>query len=83
MATKLAKEELDSLQELNTEFNKIKSQLGDVTLQKHSLCLRIEEIKKQFQEHEVALMKKYGETAVINLETGEVKEKELEVVKEN
>ena len=48
MATKLAKEELDSLQELNTEFNKIKSQLGDVTLQKHSLCLRIEEIKKQF-----------------------------------
>ena len=76
MATKLAKEELDSLQELNTEFNKIKSQLGDVTLQKHSLCLRIEEIKKQFQEHEVALMKKYGETAVI-------KEKELEVVKED
>ena len=65
MATKLAKEELDSLQELNTEFNKIKSQLGDVTLQKH------------------ALMKKYGETAVINLETGEVKEKELEVVKED
>tara|TARA_R110001606_G_C15095270_1_gene619032 strand:- start:43 stop:276 length:234 start_codon:yes stop_codon:yes gene_type:complete len=73
---KVKDEELKQLQDLNAEFNKIKTQLGDITLQEHGLVLRVQEIKLQFQKAEKGLMETYGENAVINLETGEVKEKE-------
>lgn len=76
MEKKVEKQELESLQKLNKEFNKIKLQLGDLSLQKHSLCLQVERIKGEFQVLEKDLMEKYGVDAVINLETGEVKEKE-------
>tara|TARA_R100001594_G_scaffold14471_2_gene30794 strand:- start:30386 stop:30631 length:246 start_codon:yes stop_codon:yes gene_type:complete len=73
---KIKDEELQTLQKLNTEFNQTKTQLGDLTLQKHSLCLKVEQIKTEFQAMEQALMESYGKDAVINLETGEIKEKE-------
>jgi len=74
--TKIAENELQELQSLHAEFNKIKSQLGDIALQEHALCLKTEAIRKSFQDLEKGLMEKYGENAVINLETGEVKQKE-------
>jgi|TARA_B100001063_G_C16653284_1_gene497088 hypothetical protein len=74
--TKIAENELQELQGLHAEFNKIKSQLGDIALQEHALCLKTEAIRKSFQDLEKGLMDKYGENAVINLETGEVKQKE-------
>jgi len=74
--TKIAENELQELQSLHAEFNKIKSQLGDIALQEHALCLKTEAIRKSFQDLEKGLMGKYGENAVINLETGEVKQKE-------
>ena len=46
---KIDEKELASLQELNTEFNKFKTQLGDLSLQKHGICLRVEELKTEFQ----------------------------------
>jgi hypothetical protein len=73
---KVKDEELKQLQDLNAEFNKIKTQLGDITLQEHGLVLQVQEIKLQFQQAEKGLMETYGENAVINLETGEVKDKE-------
>lgn len=73
---KIEEQELKQLQDLNAEFAQLKTNLGDLTLQKHGLCLRVEEIKTQFQSAEKSLMDKYGENSVINLETGEVKEKE-------
>jgi len=73
---KIKDEELKYLQDLNVEFNKIKTQLGDITLQEHGLVLLVQEIKVKFQEAEKGLMDTYGENAVINLETGEVKDKE-------
>jgi|TARA_R110001606_G_C15241918_1_gene636359 hypothetical protein len=75
---KIEEQELKELQELNTEFNKLKTNLGDLALQKHGICLKVEEIKKDFQSIEMKLMKKYGEDSIINLETGEVKPKEKE-----
>lgn len=78
--SKLSKKELETIQELNTEFNKIKVKLGDLALQKHGLCLRVEKIKSEFSENEKALAEKYGADAVINLETGEVTKKEVEEV---
>lgn len=79
---KLEEKELNQLQALNNEFNTLKAQLGDLTLQKHGVCLRVEQIKAEFQILEKSLLDKYGADSVINLETGEVKEKEKEEVKE-
>ena len=73
---KIEEQELKKLQELNTEFAQLKTNLGDLTLQKHGICLRVEEIKSEFQKAEKSLMDKYGQNSVINLETGEVKPKE-------
>jgi len=75
---KIEEKELADLQTLHSEFNKLKTQLGDLALQKHGICLRVEELKASFQEHEKALIDKYGVNSVINLETGEIKEKEKE-----
>ena len=73
---KIEEQELKQLQDLNTEFAQLKTNLGDLTLQKHGVCLRVEEIKSEFQKAEKSLMDKYGQDSVINLETGEVKPKE-------
>tara|TARA_R100001509_G_scaffold96916_2_gene56373 strand:+ start:618 stop:863 length:246 start_codon:yes stop_codon:yes gene_type:complete len=75
---KIETKELEALQSLNAEFNKLKMQLGDLALQKHGACLRVEELKSEFALLEKDLMTKYGKDAVINLETGEIKEKEKE-----
>ena len=73
---KIEEQELKQLQDLNAEFAQLKTNLGDLTLQKHGVCLRVEEIKSEFQKAEKSLMDKYGQDSVINLETGEVKPKE-------
>ena len=78
MEKKIEEKELESLQGLNTEFNTIKNQLGDLSLQKHGLCLRVEDIKAKFKLLEDELSEKYGKDVIINLETGEVKDKEKE-----
>ena len=75
---KIEEKELKQLQDLNAEFAQLKTNLGDLTLQKHGICLRVEEIKIEFQKAEKSLMDKYGQNSVINLETGEVKPKEEE-----
>lgn len=71
----LTKEELEATQAMHNEFNKIKIQLADVELQKHGLLKHIDMLRLEFQKHEKGLMDKYGEDAVINLQTGEVTKK--------
>jgi len=73
---KITDQELESLKSLTTEFNNLKIQLGDLTLQKHGVCLRVEELKAEFVELEKSLMETYGSDSIINMETGEIKEKE-------
>ncbi len=73
---KVKKEELEKLQQLNSEFVQAKTQLGDLEIQKSMIISNVQEIRSQFGELEQTLMKKYGENSVINLQTGEVKEKE-------
>jgi hypothetical protein len=79
---KIDEQELTQLQTMNTEFNTLKTQLGDLTLQKHGLCLRVEQLKAEFQLVEKTLLEKYGADSIINMETGEVKIKEKEEEKE-
>jgi len=75
MAKKIKESELKSLRDLNTEFTKIKSQLGDTELQKYTLLLRVQEIKTEFQVLEKNLAETYGKDTIISMETGEVKPK--------
>jgi hypothetical protein len=72
----VTQEELVKIQELNSEFNKAKMAIGDVELQKQQIIRHIEELKVEFAAHEKALVAKYGEDAIINIQTGEVTKKE-------
>ena len=74
--SKLLSQALVKIQELNSEFNKAKMAIGDVELQKQQIISHIEGLKIQFSAHEKELIEKYGADAVINIQTGEVTQKE-------
>ena len=78
MEKKISEKELENLQKLTGEFNTAKTQLGDLSLQKHMICLQVDELRKQFAVVEGELSESYGKDAVINLETGIVTEKPKE-----
>ena len=71
----VTEEELKTIQELNSEFNKAKMAIGDVELQKLNIVRHIEELKAAFSAHEKLLVEKYGADAVINIQTGEITHK--------
>ena len=50
-------------------------QVADAELQKQSALRNIELLRGEFCKHEQELMAKYGEDAVINVQTGEVTKK--------
>ena len=66
------------LQTLNSDFVNLKTQLGDLELQKHLVVEKVQEVRSQFGKLEKELVEKYGENTTINLQTGELKEKEKE-----
>jgi hypothetical protein len=72
----LTAEELDFIQKGTQEFTKIKINLGDLELKKQGLISQAEKIMEAFANNEKILIEKYGENAVINMQTGEVKQKE-------
>jgi len=74
--SQVTQEELVKIQELNSEFNKAKMAIGDVELQKQQIISHIEGLKLEFSAHEKQLIEKYGADAVINIQTGEVTQKE-------
>ena len=75
---KVEEKELQELQNLNSEFVNKKAQLGDLEIQKSLVLKQVESIRIDFSKLEKVLLEKYGENSVINLQTGEVKEKEKE-----
>lgn len=72
----ITQEELKKIQEMNTEFNKAKSNLGELELQKQGVIRHIDSMKSEFLQHERMLIEKYGNDSVINIQTGEVTKKE-------
>lgn len=72
----LTEQELKSIQEMNAEFNKAKISLGDNELQKQNILKHIETIREKFAINERELILKYGEDAIINVQTGEVTKKQ-------
>jgi hypothetical protein len=73
---KVEEKELEKLQQLNSDFVNAKTQLGDLEIQKSFIIGKVEVIRGEFAKLEEELLKKYGENSVINLQTGEIKEKE-------
>lgn len=76
MSKQLSKEQLELLQGLQNEFNQAKINIADTEIKKASLLTGLSEIQKKFAEQEKILMSEFGENAVINLQTGEVKDPE-------
>ncbi len=73
---KLETKELETIKDLNKEFSTLKVSLGDAELQKLVIVEKIQELKLNYKDLEDQLIKKYGSNSVIDLETGEVKQKE-------
>jgi hypothetical protein len=72
----LTAEELEFIQKGTQDFTKIKISLGDLELKKQALVSQAEKIMEAFSNNEKVLIEKYGPNAVINTQTGEVKQKE-------
>lgn len=73
--TKLTGEELEFIQKGNANYRAVKSQIGDLEIQKANLINQANEIVEAFKNNEKFLITKYGENAVINMQTGEVTQK--------
>jgi|TARA_R100000935_G_scaffold24109_1_gene43559 hypothetical protein len=73
---KLTDQELKSIQDKQTEFNKAKIQIADGILMQYQLCKGIDTIKEEFAVIENSMIKKYGKDSSINMQTGEVKSAE-------
>tara|TARA_Y100000361_G_C10925422_1_gene221111 strand:- start:187 stop:432 length:246 start_codon:yes stop_codon:yes gene_type:complete len=73
---KLEEKELKNIQELNSEFAKLKIALGEVKLHEADLIEQVRLVKSSFVQEEKKLVEKYGAESVIDLRTGEVTKKE-------
>ena len=73
---KLTEQELEFIKKGTLEYNKIKMNIGEYELQKQNLILQAEKIREAFSNNEKILIEKYGNDSVINMQTGEVTQKE-------
>ena len=78
MSKKLTPEELQNLQALNQEFTQVKLKLADSVYQQVLFTKDLDVIRGKFTVVEKELGEKYGLNSIIDLATGEVKDKEEE-----
>ena len=68
----LTKEELELLQGLVTEYNNVKIRIADTFIAQDALLKEIESMKAAYIKEEKKLLEKYGDDAVIYVQTGKV-----------
>ena len=68
----LTKDELELLQGLVTEYNNVKIRIADTFIAQDALLKEIESMKAAYIKEEKKLLEKYGDDAVINVQTGKV-----------
>jgi hypothetical protein len=68
----LTKEELELLQGLVTEYNNVKIRIADTFIAQDALLKEIESMKAAYIKEEKKLLEKYGDDALINVQTGKV-----------
>lgn len=74
--TVVTNEELKTIQAMQSEFTQAKVALGEIELHRQGLLKNIELLRAEFSAHEKKLIDKYGEDAVINVQTGEITRKQ-------
>ena len=72
----LTTEELDFIRNGSSDYTKIKVSLGELELQKQIFIKQAEKIIEAFSNNEKILIEKYGPDSVINMQTGEVTQKQ-------
>ena len=72
----LTKEELEAIQQMNAEYNRLRLNISDLEMQKHSVLMMLDSLREKFSNHERLLIERYGVDAVINMQTGEITNKE-------
>lgn len=75
---KITDEELETIQQMNTEYSQLKNSIAEIELQKYATLNAIEALREKFSNHERLLVSKYGIDSVINLKTGDITKKEKE-----
>jgi len=75
---KLTEEQLNKVQELNQKFLQLKVQIADAEVNKAKAIEELNSTQEEFRVFEKTLMEEYGQNAVIDLRTGEVKPPEKE-----
>jgi len=78
MTKKLKDEELKKVQDLNNKFLQTKVKIADTVLNMLKFTAEVDGVQAEFQAVEKQLIEVYGDKAVIDLRTGEVKEPEKE-----
>jgi 3-methyladenine DNA glycosylase AlkC len=73
---KLTQEELDQIQQANSQYTRMKMTIADLEIQKHTVLMAMDSLREKFSSIEIDLMDKYGKDAVINMKTGEITKKE-------
>lgn len=77
--------QLKKLQDFNKFFSQSRESLGDLLIQyelkKASILNQVIDIQNKYSELEKELKEDYGEDITINIETGEIQEKEVQEVK--
>jgi len=72
----LTTEELEFIRKGSADYTKIKINLGELEFQKQGLIKQADKIIEAFSNNEKILIEKYGENAIINMQTGQVTHKE-------
>jgi len=72
-AKKIKKEELEAVREALTNFNRAKTQLGELEYQKSQLVSQVMQLEADLKLQQKSLEENYG-SVTINLETGEYEE---------
>ena len=77
-AKKITEAELLEVQSMNNAFNQLKLKIADSEMTKHHLMGEVKKLKESYKAVEEKLTEKYGENSVIDIQTGEISEKEKE-----
>ena len=73
---KISAEELDKLQAVLKDLNAAKLKIADAEVEKVAAINQLENIRQQFAVVEKELTDKYGEDISLNIQTGEIAQKE-------
>ncbi len=77
-AKKITEAELLEVQSMNNAFNQLKLKIADTVLTKEHLLGEVSKLKEEYKSVEERLTEKYGQDAVIDIQTGDISEKEKE-----